>query len=159
MNENQELIDEVVEEMKLHIADNDWSVIEGLLTLIPTEKLIEFLPADEEDEELQHYILAKERFAALVHWEKRFRDGTVDDEHGDFIANTLAAAREPKPWSPPPKAKQYLRNYLEDLEYWRGDASSVAEVNFYTSGTPSFYHFDDVEEYIKPLKDLLEGED
>ena len=29
MNENQELIEKVIEEMKLQIADNDWSVIEG----------------------------------------------------------------------------------------------------------------------------------
>jgi hypothetical protein len=28
MDENQKLIDEVIEEMKLQIADNDWSVIE-----------------------------------------------------------------------------------------------------------------------------------
>lgn len=31
---------------------------------------------------------------SLLHWEKKFRDGTVDDEHRDFIADTLAAARE-----------------------------------------------------------------
>jgi hypothetical protein len=29
MNENQELIDAVIEEMKLQIAENDWTVIEG----------------------------------------------------------------------------------------------------------------------------------
>ena len=44
MDENQKLIDEVIEEMKLQIADNDWSVIEGLLTFVPKEKLIGFLP-------------------------------------------------------------------------------------------------------------------
>jgi len=48
MNENQELIDEVIEEMKLQIADNDWSVIEGLLTFVPKEKLMGFLPEEKD---------------------------------------------------------------------------------------------------------------
>ncbi len=46
MNENQELIDEVIEEMKLQIADKDWTVIEELLTSVPKEKLIGFLPEE-----------------------------------------------------------------------------------------------------------------
>lgn len=32
--------------------------------------------------------------AALAHWEKMFREGGVDDEHGEFIAGVLAQARE-----------------------------------------------------------------
>jgi hypothetical protein len=32
------------------------------------------------------------RAAALRHWERCFLDGTVDDEHGEFIAGILAAA-------------------------------------------------------------------
>ena len=48
MNENQKLIDEVIEEMKLQIADKDWSVIEDLLTFVPEEKLRGFLPEEEE---------------------------------------------------------------------------------------------------------------
>jgi hypothetical protein len=46
MNENQELIDAVIEEMKLQIADNDWTVIEELLTFVPTEQLRGFLPEE-----------------------------------------------------------------------------------------------------------------
>jgi len=36
----------------------------------------------------------EERFTALAHWEKMFRGGTLDDKHADFLADTLAAARE-----------------------------------------------------------------
>lgn len=39
-------------------------------------------------------IINEERRAALQHWEKCFRDGTVDDEHAEFIAGVLAKARE-----------------------------------------------------------------
>ena len=46
MYKNQELIDAVIEEMKTQIADNDWTVIEGLLSLIPTENLKGFLPEE-----------------------------------------------------------------------------------------------------------------
>jgi len=88
MNKNQELIDEVIEEIKLQIADNDWTVIEGLLTFVPKEKLVWFLP----EEKLKNY--KESRLASLQHWEKCFRDGTVDDEHSEFIAGVLAKARE-----------------------------------------------------------------
>ena len=47
-NENQELIDKVIEEMKLQIADNDWTVIEELLTFVPKENLVGFLPEEDE---------------------------------------------------------------------------------------------------------------
>ena len=43
MYKNQELIDKVIEEMKIQIADNDWSVIENLLSFVSTEKLVGFL--------------------------------------------------------------------------------------------------------------------
>ena len=88
-----EATDLITEDLKTQAFDGE--ILPDLLTLIPTEKLIDFLPADEEDddEDMRQYILAKERFAALAHWEERFRDGTVDDEHADFIADTLAGAR------------------------------------------------------------------
>ena len=47
MNENQELIEKVIEEMKLQIADNDWSVIEGLLQIVDSELLRGFLREEE----------------------------------------------------------------------------------------------------------------
>ena len=96
MNENQELIDEVIEEMKLQIADKDWTVIEELLTSVPKEKLMGFLPENEEEDDAEQarYVLAESRFNALVHWERCFRDGTVDDEHAEFIAGVLAKARK-----------------------------------------------------------------
>jgi hypothetical protein len=34
------------------------------------------------------------RAAALRHWERCFLDGTVDDQHAEFIAGILAKARE-----------------------------------------------------------------
>ena len=43
---NQLLIDKVIEEMKLQIADNDWTVIEHLLTFVPKQNLIGFLPEE-----------------------------------------------------------------------------------------------------------------
>jgi hypothetical protein len=49
MNENQELIDAVIEEMKLQIAENDWTVIEGLLQVVDSELLRDFLPNEEQD--------------------------------------------------------------------------------------------------------------
>lgn len=36
--------------------------------------------------------LEKRRAAALRHWERCFLDGTVDDQHGEFIAGILAGA-------------------------------------------------------------------
>ncbi len=80
-----EATDLITEDLKTQAFDGE--ILPDLLTLIPTEKLIDFLPADEEDDEDDG------RFAALAHWEKRFRDGTVDDAHADFIADTLAIAR------------------------------------------------------------------
>ena len=38
-------------------------------------------------------LINEERRAALQHWENCFRDGTVDDEHAEFIAGILAKAR------------------------------------------------------------------
>jgi hypothetical protein len=39
MYKNQELIDQVIEELKLDIANNDWTVIEELLSFVPVEFL------------------------------------------------------------------------------------------------------------------------
>jgi hypothetical protein len=36
----------------------------------------------------------EDRRTALQHWEKCFRDGTVEDEHAEFIAEVLAKAKE-----------------------------------------------------------------
>ena len=44
MYKNQELIDQVIEELKLDIANNDWTVIEELLSFVPVEFLKGFLP-------------------------------------------------------------------------------------------------------------------
>ena len=38
--------------------------------------------------------LKERRAAALRHWERCFLDGTVDDQHAEFIAGILAKARE-----------------------------------------------------------------
>ena len=48
----------------------------------------------EGDEDITSYFLAESRFAALLHWERMFRNLFVDDEHADFIADTLSRARE-----------------------------------------------------------------
>ena len=44
----QELVDRVIEEMKLQIAENDWTVIEGLLAVCSVQLLKDFLPNGEE---------------------------------------------------------------------------------------------------------------
>jgi len=46
MYDNQQLIDQVIEEMKVQIEHNDWSVIEHLLTFVPKQNLIGFLPEE-----------------------------------------------------------------------------------------------------------------
>jgi hypothetical protein len=48
----------------------------------------------EDDAEQARYTLAEGRFNALVHWEKCFLDGTLEDEHAEFIAGVLAKARK-----------------------------------------------------------------
>jgi len=48
MNENQELIDAAIEQMKVDIAANDWTVIEELLSFVPPEKLKGFLPEEDD---------------------------------------------------------------------------------------------------------------
>ena len=89
-----EAIDLIAEDVQTQAFDGE--ILPDLLSLIPTEKLIEFLPADEEDEEDEQarYTLAEGRFNALVHWEKCFLDGTLEDEHAEFIAGVLAKARK-----------------------------------------------------------------
>ena len=90
-----EAIDLITEDVQTQAFDGE--ILPDLLSRIPTEKLIEFLPADEEDEEddeQARYTLAKGRFNALVHWERCFLDGTLEDEHAEFIAGVLAKARK-----------------------------------------------------------------
>jgi hypothetical protein len=92
-----EAIDLIAEDVQTQAFDGE--ILPDLLSLIPTEKLIAFLPADEEDEEDEEdeqarYTLAKGRFNALVHWEKCFLDGTLDDEQAEFIAGVLSKARK-----------------------------------------------------------------
>jgi hypothetical protein len=53
---------------------------------------VEKLPNEEQEQ--ARCVLAEGRFNALVHWEKCFLDGTLDDEHAEFIAGVLAKARE-----------------------------------------------------------------
>jgi hypothetical protein len=71
-----EAIDLIAEDVQTQAFDGE--ILPDLLSLIPTEKLIAFLPADEEDEdeedeEQARYTLAEGRFNALVHWENCFR--------------------------------------------------------------------------------------
>lgn len=44
----EQLVDAVIEEMKTQIADNDWTVIEALLSFVPPENLKGFLPEEDE---------------------------------------------------------------------------------------------------------------
>lgn len=67
--------------MKADIAANEWTAIYGLLYSVDVKKL-------------EGYALAESRLAALRHWERCFLDGTVDDQHAEFIAGILAKARE-----------------------------------------------------------------
>ena len=53
--------------------------------------------------------------------------------------------------------KQYLKNYLRDLNYWSG--LDYQSVNFYTDGTPTLESIEELNEYIKPLEDLLMDDD
>jgi hypothetical protein len=55
------------------------------------------------------------------------------------------------------KIKQYLTNYLGDLDYWSG--VDLESVNHYTSGTPTMDSDAQLAAYIKPLEDLLKEED
>ncbi len=66
-----EAIDLVMEDVTRRAFDGE--ILPDLISLIPIEKLIEFLPADEEDEEeAARYVLVERQFAALQHWEKVF---------------------------------------------------------------------------------------
>jgi uncharacterized protein involved in exopolysaccharide biosynthesis len=47
MYKSQELIDQVIEELKLDIANNDWTVIEELLSFVLVEFLKVFLPEEQ----------------------------------------------------------------------------------------------------------------
>jgi hypothetical protein len=53
--------------------------------------------------------------------------------------------------------KQYLKNYLRDLNHWSG--LDYQRVNFYTHGTPTLESIEELNEYIKPLEDLLRDEE
>jgi hypothetical protein len=45
----EQLVAEAIEQMKLQIAENDWTVIEGLLQVVDSELLRDFLPNEEQD--------------------------------------------------------------------------------------------------------------
>ena len=47
MYKNQELIDQVIEQLKLDVVNNDWTVIEELLSFVPVEFLKGFLPEEQ----------------------------------------------------------------------------------------------------------------
>ena len=50
MMDKQKLVDEVIEEMKSQIADNDWTVVEELLLLTDPALLKGFLPEETDNE-------------------------------------------------------------------------------------------------------------
>jgi hypothetical protein len=54
--------------------------------------------------------------------------------------------------------KQYLKNYLGDLDHWSG-THSIEDLNHITSGTPTMESQEQFAAYIKPLEDLLTDED
>jgi len=47
MYKNQEMIDQVIEQLKLDVVNNDWTVIEELLSFVPVEFLKGFLPEEQ----------------------------------------------------------------------------------------------------------------
>ena len=53
--------------------------------------------------------------------------------------------------------KQYLKNYLGDLDHWSG-THSMEDLNHITSGTPTMESQEQFAAYIKPLEDLLKNE-
>ena len=54
--------------------------------------------------------------------------------------------------------KQYLTNYLGDLDYW-SRTHSMEDLNHITSGTPTMDSDAQLAAYIKPLEDLLKEQD
>jgi hypothetical protein len=54
--------------------------------------------------------------------------------------------------------KQYLKNYLGDLDHWSG-THSMEDLNHITSGTPTMESQEQFAAYIKPLEErqFLEG--
>jgi len=53
--------------------------------------------------------------------------------------------------------KEYLKNYLGDLRYWRG--LDIDSVNHYTSGTPHVRSEQQLATYTARLAKLLKKED
>ena len=57
------------------------------------------------------------------------------------------------------EAVKFLKAHAGDLAYWRG--LDIESVNYYTSGTPYFNNFEEMDEYIaeldKALADLSGG--
>jgi hypothetical protein len=47
---NAKLIDAAIEQMKVDMAANDWTAIEGLLYGVAFEKLKSYIPEDEEED-------------------------------------------------------------------------------------------------------------
>jgi hypothetical protein len=90
---NPKLIDAAIEQMKV---DMKRTIGDRGTFVRAFEKLKSYLPEDEEEDDAEQarYTLAEGRFNALVHWEKCFLDGTLDDEHAEFIAGVLAKARK-----------------------------------------------------------------
>jgi hypothetical protein len=63
----------------------------GMITHRWTVTAIDYAPTEIEEADSD---LKERRAAALRHWERCFLDGTVDDQHAEFIAGILAKARE-----------------------------------------------------------------
>ena len=81
----EQLVDAVIEMIKQDLP-HDWSCLYDLLYYnVDENTLKEYLPEEEE---------VGERRAALQHWENCFRNGTVDDDHAEFIAEVLTKAKE-----------------------------------------------------------------
>ena len=52
--------------------------------------------------------------------------------------------------------KEYLKNYLGDLRYWRG--LDMDSVNHNTSGTPPMHNQEELATYTRRLEQLLKKE-
>ena len=53
--------------------------------------------------------------------------------------------------------KQYLKNYLGDLDHWSG-THSMEDLNHITSGTPPMHNEEGLATYTARLAELLEDE-
>jgi hypothetical protein len=82
------LVEAGLRQMKAaRLAATEWTAIHVLLYYVDATEI-------EEGDASAEMQIAERRAAALRHWERCFLDGTVDDQHAEFIAGILAKARE-----------------------------------------------------------------